>query len=131
MSSLALCSVLRCAGDPAGTVTLANPVGPTCKQSPMQALVCAVHKAQIDSGLPYKYEPDVERGHGSILMGDDFDAAGIMITDVVDRRDHPYDRHPDGGQTVTVVVERLNGDGSREQVQLFFSEDLINKVRCP
>jgi hypothetical protein len=130
MSQTNRCSVLRCSGDPAGTVPLAQPISITGERETLSAIVCAEHKALIDAGRPWKYEPDpVEPQRGSLLMGADFDAAGIYVTDVLAVREDGYDNRPDSSSTVTAVVEKLNSDGSREPLQLFLSDALIEKLR--
>lgn len=128
------CLVLRCGAPAGGAFTMQhinNPVDPTGPLLPWQAPVCLRHKAMLeDEKVPWKYDPAaVSGGRGSIVMGDDFDAAGIMITDVLGSSGHADDVHPNGGHTVTVTVERLRGDGSREELKLFFCEELITKVK--
>jgi hypothetical protein len=118
------CNVLRCTAPAAHVIRLMPE-----DEALMEAAVCDEHKAAIDAGVPARWDPDPEEiFSGAIVMGDDLTASGLTITRLLSAERHGLVRAWDGTKAVTLVMEAMKADGTRETVRLNMSQDLLAQL---
>jgi hypothetical protein len=114
---MATCDVLRCRNDAEAGARLTPE-----DAIPMYARVCGEHKVRMDAGEPWRWDPDdTALTQGSILMGDDLDAREIAVTGYKGWAQHGLVMAHDGTDATTLRLEKLNSDGTREELRLIMS----------
>jgi hypothetical protein len=118
------CEVLRCTEPSARAVRLGADDAPL-----FEGVVCEGHWARIEAGAPVRWDADpTGRTRGALIMGTDLEAAGLTIIEVVAVEEHGLVLPSDGGPAVTLVLEKLNADASREEVRLTMSSEVMDHL---
>jgi hypothetical protein len=121
---MATCDVLRCQNEAEAAVRLTPE-----DANPMHARVCGDHKARMDAGQPWRWDPDETATiEGSILMGEDLSAREITVTGYKGWEQHGLVMAHDGTDATTLLLERLNSDGTREELRLSMSDQLLDQL---
>ena len=119
------CQVLRCRNEGAHTFAW-----PRIGALRMEAAICSEHKAEIEAGAPYRWQPDdsEDLSHGAIVMGDDLDASGMAVTKFLGVSTHAMVRAHDGSPAVTLQFETRRSDGTLDSLPLVMPESVANQL---
>ena len=116
--------MLRCANPAEHVVRLSDE-----DAARLEGAICGEHQALLDAGAPALWEVDpVHMTTGSIVMGGDVAAGGLIITGLVGSEEGSFLLGPDRGGAVTVVLEKVDGDGAREEVRLTMSKRVATEL---
>ena len=112
----------------------ANPAGHVVRLSDedaaqLEGAICGEHQALLDAGAPALWQVDpVHMTTGSIVMGSDVAAGGLIITGLVGSEKGGYLLGPECGGAVTVVLETVDGGGAREEARLTMSKRVATEL---
>ena len=118
------CGVARCTNPATDRIRF----GPDAATH-FEGVVCADHKTQIDAGAPVRWERDPTGGSpGALVMGTELEGAGLTVTEVIAVEEHGLVLARDSGPVVTLVLEKLNADASREELRLTMSYEVMDQL---
>jgi hypothetical protein len=97
--------------------------------APLAWMGCEEHRAPIEAGAPIRWDPELtDFSRGALVLGTDLPTVGLTITEVIAIEEHGLVLGPDGGQAVTLVLEKLNVDGSHEDLRLTLGYEVMDHL---
>src|SRR3954451_6075986 len=122
--SLGSCDVLRCTTPAVHTMRLGAD-----DATAVEWAVCHRHQRQIHAGVPVRWDADPTEGTpGALVLGTDVEPAGLTITEVIAVEEHGLVVAPEGSPAVTLILEKLNSDLSREEVRITLSHEVMDQL---
>jgi hypothetical protein len=95
----------------------------------LEWMVCEEHRAPIEAGAPIRWDPErTDFSRGALVLGTDLPTVGLTITEVIAMEEHGLVLGPDGGPAVTLLLEKLNADGSHEDLRLTLSYEVMDQL---